>query len=199
MRETKCPRTAGTAGGWPTRLERDDMDHDTCREDGCEKASKASRGWCWGHYERWRKTGDPQGPVVWHAGETNRDRLLKRIDRAASCWLWTGYIAPNGYGKSSEGWAHRLVYEEWVGPIPDGFDLDHLCRVRRCVNPQHLEPVTRKVNLRRSPLVGRNSHPSPTCRRGHVRTPENTYVRPNGRRECRTCMGISQSRRTTSA
>ncbi len=70
----------------------------------------------------------------------------------SGCWLWAGFIHPkNGYGSYRMNGrtcgAHRASYELHVGPIPDGYDLDHLCRVRSCVNPSHLEPVTRRENL----------------------------------------------------
>src|ERR1700721_2858484 len=77
----------------------------------------------------------------------------------SGCYIWLGYMEPNGYGKikvgyKSEGtrrttWAHLASYEHFIGPIPDGMDLDHKCRVRCCVNPNHLEPVTRKENVAR--------------------------------------------------
>lgn len=85
---------------------------------------------------------------------------MRRVDRRADdeCWPWLGYIMENGYGKLTHNespslLAHRLVYEFLIGPIPADKELDHLCRVRHCVNPTHVEPVTRKVNLDRSPLV----------------------------------------------
>ena len=177
----------------PTHYEHDRTASSVCREPDCRKQAKASHGWCWGHYERWRKTGDPQGEVVWHQGETTADRLMKKVEWAGDCWHWRGHIASNGYGKGSDGWAHRLVYEALVGPVPDGLELDHLCRVRRCVNPDHLQPVTRKVNLNRSALVGKNSHPRSECKRGHPRTPENVYVYPSGQRDCRPCQRIRRA------
>ena len=78
-----------------------------------------------------------------------------------ACWIWTGKRVHNGYGtfsyrvagKRVYHYAHRYGYEALVGPIPPGLDLDHLCRRRDCVNPDHLEPVTRRENLSRSPLV----------------------------------------------
>ena len=72
-----------------------------------------------------------------------------RVDSESGCWIWTGTKIWNGYGVYSGQVAHRKAYEIFVGPVPDGLDLDHLCRNRGCVNPAHLEPVTRSVNLRR--------------------------------------------------
>lgn len=74
----------------------------------------------------------------------------------SSCWLWQKTIARHGYGiimnKGKRIYAHRLSYETHVGPIPEGLTIDHLCRVRSCVNPKHLEPVTRGENARRGRL-----------------------------------------------
>ena len=79
------------------------------------------------------------------------------------CWIWTAATVPAGYGiiAVTHGVlrrAHRLSYEFIVGPIPEGLDLDHLCRVRPCINPYHLEPVTRAENLNRSPLFWASIH-----------------------------------------
>ena len=96
------------------------------------------------------------------------DRAMDLIspEPTTGCWLWTGDTCGSGYGKlkvpTDRNWstfknkkAHRIIYEALRGPIPPGMDLDHLCRTRPCVNPAHLEPVTRSQNLKRSPLVGR--------------------------------------------
>lgn len=77
------------------------------------------------------------------------------------CWVWSGCISENGYPRAGvvascgSQMAHRIFWERDNGPVPAGLDLDHLCRNRACVNPVHLEPVTRSQNLRRSPLVGK--------------------------------------------
>lgn len=97
------------------------------------------------------------------------------------CWIWTGPVR-QGYGKLSGQLVHRLVYEELICEIPAGLDLDHLCRVTRCANPWHLEPVTRVENNRRKWAL--YTH----CANGHEYTPENTYVNPRGARECRICV-----------
>lgn len=108
------------------------------------------------HYNRWRKCGDPAAPVRIH-GDDER-RFLTKIRKTGTCWLWTGRIEPNGYAKFSllgkKVWAHRWAYEHWVGVIPAGLTLDHLCRVPSCVRPEHLEPVTNAVNIARAAAAG---------------------------------------------
>ncbi len=79
--------------------------------------------------------------------------------------------------------AHRIMYRELRGPIPEGTELDHLCRNTACVNPAHLDPVPHRENMRRSPF----SNIEKCARGGHPYTPENTYRRPDGWKECRTC------------
>lgn len=107
------------------------------------------------------------------------------------CWLWTASCGRGGYGRFNyEGRAqsaHRCAYELLVGPIPDGLEIDHLCRVRNCVNPDHMEPVTHRVNVLRgmgsSAKRARQTH----CKNGHPFDEKNTYMRPDGRRACRAC------------
>lgn len=81
------------------------------------------------------------------------ERLLPKIDTSGDCWEWQGAVDPNGYGRFHiDGrmlGAHRVTYQMLVGEIPEGRDLDHLCRNRRCVRPSHLEPVSRYENLMR--------------------------------------------------
>lgn len=133
-------------------------------------------------------------PAFWQ-----RTTIPACTNAAESCWLWSGSRTNNGYGvlswrdpgrKGRSMAAHRFAYRLLVGEIPQGLELDHLCRVRDCVNPAHLEPVTRDENMRRAgarPWWSKISR----CKRGHEMTPENTYVRPdNGHRQCVACIRL---------
>lgn len=106
----------------------------------------------------------------------------------AECWIWTGGRGTTGYGNFITAWpkrtvAHRWAYQQLITDVPAGLDLDHLCRNRACVNPWHLDPVTRKVNLNRG--VHANAVKD-RCPQGHTYSPENTRMH-SGRRECRAC------------
>ncbi len=105
------------------------------------------------------------------------------------CWLWSGYLTPDGYGRfqldRSSRVAHRVGYEIYVGRIPDGLELDHLCRIRHCVNPDHLEAVTHEENLRRGEIGTYNALKT-HCPAGHPLSGDNLYVN-SGRRHCRAC------------
>ncbi len=116
-----------------------------------------------------------------------------RIQYTESCWLWTGAITGTGYGwychpVTKQGYkAHRYAYELWVGPIPTGMTLDHLCRVRHCVKPTHLEPVTMRENISRGTAPPALHAKATHCINGHEYTPENTYSYKQKRRQCRSC------------
>lgn len=124
-----------------------------------------------------------------------RERILSKVlpEPNSGCWLWDAFVHPTGYavlradGKSQ--YAHRLSYEAFVGPVPSGLQLDHLCRIRSCVNPSHLEPVTPKENTRR----GLNMIPRTHCRKGHEFSDDNLYWYL-GRRQCRKCRQACQRR-----
>lgn len=135
-------------------------------------------------------TGNPKGD--WPAGYVIQEN---------GCWDWTGAIYPNGYGAHRKAgfkgmYAHRVMYQRLVGPIPLGLTIDHLCRNRRCVNPAHLEPVTKRTNTLRGvggPAVNaKKTH----CIHGHPFSGENLWVERTGSRHCRTCHRNSQARFT---
>ncbi len=120
-------------------------------------------------------------------------RFIKKIKITASCWVWQG-VKHKGYGQfhynGKTVYAHRFSYELNIGKIPSGLQLDHLCRVRECVNPTHLEPVTNKINSYRGySFAGINSRKT-HCPKGHEYNIYNTIHRKNGRRACRTCKKI---------
>ncbi|MFJ4738737.1 HNH endonuclease signature motif containing protein [Streptomyces sp. NPDC088775] len=174
-------------------------------------ARKFSRDLCPNCYARWWKAQKRAGIKV------RRPSLLERFHARCSprpngCIHWTGYVSKFGYGSFSVAGgrkqAHRVAYELFVGPIPDGAHVDHVChnrdltcgggnscQHRRCVNPDHLEPVTILENLRRSPLTPYGKPPKSECIRGHELSEENTYVRSNGARLCRQCTLSQQQRK----
>lgn len=117
-----------------------------------------------------------------------KDRFNKKIiiDKESGCWIWQAAISPKGYGqfyfKGSMRMAHRCAYEIFKEPVSESLTIDHLCRNRACVNPDHLEAVPHVVNVRRGEPYNKTK-----CKHGHEYTPENTYFSPKGYRFCKTC------------
>lgn len=121
-------------------------------------------------------------------------RFLSHVQLSSgnSCWTWNGDLDRHGYGRFFAAEfktrsAHRIGYMLLVGPIPDGLTLDHLCRNTRCVNPDHLEPVTQRVNNARSMSPSAQHACKTHCDTGHEFTPENTYTYVRGGRRVRSC------------
>lgn len=135
---------------------------------------------------------------------TATERFLSKIrrDPDTGCWLWTGATNSNGYGQikvdGRTTYAHRFAYEVARGPVPAGMELDHLCSVRRCVRPSHLEAVDHRTNLLRgqtttAAMANRNGQVT-HCPQGHPYDEANTY-RWGGRRHCKACHAARQRRR----
>ena len=163
-----------------------------CSVEGCTKPIRA-RGLCSGHWTKWARTGIVGGPLRSLTKGDLKTRLLAHVHKAGDCWEWTGTISA-GYGQIRLGQkgtpmvlAHRASFEVFVGPIPDGLQIDHLCRNPKCINPDHLEPVTPRENiLRGNTLPAKNANKN-HCIHGHPFDEANTYINSNGSRSCRTC------------
>lgn len=134
---------------------------------------------------------------------TDMDRLMRKVvvDLPRGCWLWCAARDDLGYGyfwyNGRQQMAYRASYQMFRGAIPLGLVLDHVCRVPRCVNPWHLDAVTQKENLRRSPLtVGSKNTAKTTCNAGHAFDEQNTYTHAaTGKRKCRACGRRNRMRR----
>lgn len=133
-------------------------------------------------------------------------RFWSRVDKDApgGCWEWTGKRTLQGYGISPKilgtAFAHRVAWLLTRGPIPDGFHVDHLCRNRCCVNPDHLEPVYPLENTRRSRAwleAGRKNAAKTHCPSGHPYDEHNTLILARGRRDCRACNAAGAGKRKT--
>jgi hypothetical protein len=129
-----------------------------------------------------------------------KDKMLKRMESKITktdyCWIWNRHVKTNGYAQilfnGREIMAHRVMYMLLIGEIPQDMQIDHLCRNKRCMNPNHMDVVTQQENMRR--MFALRTH----CRRGHEYNKLNTYIRmkkqKNGKtypdRICRLCVSL---------
>jgi hypothetical protein len=171
-----------------------------CGIGDCGKRAKR-RGLCPKHWERQAAGKDPAAPS-WH-DLTDEERFWPKVDKngpiprerpdLGPCWVWIAGKTGSGYGAFGIGHteidlAHRWCYRLLVGPIPDGLEIDHLCRNRACVRPDHLEPVPHRTNILRSPITPATINAGKAyCDHDHEFTPENTRIKKDGTRECKEC------------
>ncbi len=180
----------------------------TCQTEGCEKPAVA-RGICDTEYRRLRR-GEGLGELRYNYLQDPYWKMVSfGFDRVGECLLSRSNRASHGYVSFSVGgerlYAHKVSYEKWHGPAPNGLNIDHVChneaaergecdggdtcRHRACVNPAHLRAVTQRQNVLSSPLSPSSRQSRWTeCPQGHPFDEQNTYVRPNGKRECRRCI-----------
>jgi hypothetical protein len=170
----------------------------TCLIKGCKRPVHG-RGYCHRHYEYLRVYGRPV-PMTGEErfwSHVNKDGPMPEPGTLAyerglgQCWLWTDQTDSLGYGWFYLSYkrrpAHRFAYELLKGPIPDGLEPDHLCRVHACVNPSHLEPVTHRENVLRGEALSARRARQTHCKNGHPFDEENTHISRKGERICRAC------------
>lgn len=118
------------------------------------------------------------------------ERFWAKVDKTDTCWLWTACKNGDGYGQfalAGMRGAHRVSYEWAKGAIPEGLEIDHLCRIRHCVNPEHLEAVTHRENTLRGDTVAATSAAKTHCPKGHPLSGDNLANLRDGTRRCLTC------------
>lgn len=149
-----------------------------------------------------RTRKDPLGRFMAKVHD-NYQGLRHPLSDLTGCWIWIGGVTKAGYGNfcierdghgghQTQKLAHRFAYETLIGPIPEGMQLDHLCNNKRCVNPDHLKPVTARENtLRADTVTGRNARKT-HCKRGHPLRGDNLRIMPDGERDCKECARMWQ-------
>lgn len=155
------------------------------------------------HYRRWQVNGDPAVTRSVTRGMPLLERLNYYTSNTGDCWTWAGGLNKDGYGRiqvgQSSAFAHRVSYELRVEAIPEDLVIDHLCRVRRCVNPSHMELVQRAENTMRGYGTGAKNARKTHCIRGHELTQDNIYVylaaSGNPSRTCKACTRIRNKKR----
>lgn len=156
-----------------------------CNVDGCNKKARTQK-MCDKHYRRFKKYGSTELRI-----KTDHERLNEKCESVteSGCIIWLGSTCKGGYGNflynGKIDKAHRVAYIMKNGEIPEGLEIDHLCRVRSCVNPDHLEAVTHKENCERA--ISHNSLKT-HCPKGHPYSGDNLYLNKKyNKRDCKIC------------
>ena len=164
----------------------------TCSVGGCSLPATRVKLYCEGHYKRLWRAG-----VRFPRTRPADERFWEKVNKTDSCWLWTAATNGAGYGvlgmqSAPRGhvYAHRFSYELRRGAIPEGMQLDHICRTTRCVNPDHLEAVTPKTNYLRGASPSAINAAKTMCPLGHELAPKS-----NGKRFCPTCHNAQRRQR----
>ena len=158
----------------------------------CGHFGVVRRGLCDAHYARWRRGQDLRVPVQFRVFGSDEDRLLAHsVVRSGPlttpCRVWGATLYRDGYGQIDTRRAHRVAWEVWRGPCPDGLVADHLCRVRACIEPNHLDWVTSKENTARGEGVAAIHAKKTHCDAGHELRGVNVKVNDKGWRDCIPC------------
>lgn len=186
------------------------MSNRICTIEGCERPLVA-KGLCRAHYQRQWKTGT----TAERPKPTPEQQFLGFVVKTDGCWPWVGFVGDQGYGRARhcgrKMGAHRAAYELFIGPVPEGLQVDHDCHNRDetcndgpacphrcCVNPEHLRLRTGLQNLMEGRTPARTNAAKTECIHGHAFTLHNTYTYPDGRRACRRCMAIHDAERANS-
>ena len=176
-----------------------------CIESGCG-GRVVGRGWCTKHYQRWAKHDDPSMDTLGRDLSVE-DRFWLKVDKngptpelrpeLGPCWVWTRGKS-DGYGmfwiNGKQRQAHAVAHEWERGPIPGGFERDHLCRNRACCRPSHLQVVTHAVNTERGVSPHGLNTKKTYCPQGHEYNEENTRVNNQGKRVCKICAKAAMHR-----
>lgn len=188
------------------------MNKGTCTVPICDRPV-ARRDWCNPHYLRLLRHGDVQAHIPVRQSLGVEERFWSKVNKdgpipayrpdLGPCWLYTGNTPKLGYGlfwlDGTKIGAHVAAYQFTVGPVPTGKELDHRCRVKRCVKtirdehgPAHVDPVTHLENMRRAQPDAICLDDVATCLHGHPLLGDNLYIYPSGKRDCRTCRRVAQ-------
>ncbi len=181
------------------------MENKICKLENCD-TKHCAQGFCKKHYLIAYRTGEIA--IVQKKGLPDLERFWQYVSKTESCWNWLGSLASAGYGVFATGkrsnntfkqiGAHVFAYTLAKGEIPAKYHIDHLCRNPKCVNPDHLEAVTPRINTLRGVGVTARNFQKTHCKRGHILQGENLYRIPSGGRACKTCKAKWKSERLES-